>query len=89
MHYPYMFSIILETVIPPISGIQRSGHLRCPGTFVVAMVDAPTPQDPTNAQIRHSLGGNFALSSQDAQGLAMLTDSIPALSELKQPTPTA
>ncbi|KIJ54150.1 hypothetical protein M422DRAFT_775343 [Sphaerobolus stellatus SS14] len=61
-------------------------------TFVVAMVDpdAPTPEDPTDAQIRHFLGGNFKLKGHIATGLglgAALVNSTPALSEYRQPTP--
>ncbi|KAI5121060.1 hypothetical protein M0805_008576 [Coniferiporia weirii] len=81
-----------QTAIPPTFGIQRSAFSHnVGGNFVVAMVDldAPTPQAPTNAQIRHFLGGNFALERPDARGLALLTNSTPALSEFQQPTPPA
>ncbi|THH04117.1 hypothetical protein EW145_g5758 [Phellinidium pouzarii] len=81
-----------QTAIPPIFGIQNSAFSSAvKETFVVAMVDldAPTPQAPTNAQIRHFLGGNFALERPDAHGVALLTNSTPALSEFKQPTPPA
>ncbi|KAJ7643996.1 PEBP-like protein [Roridomyces roridus] len=56
-----------------------------PGPFVVATVDpdAPTPQAPTSAQIRHFLGGNF-----HNQG-GLLVNSTPAVSEFRQPTPPA
>ncbi|KAJ7625383.1 PEBP-like protein [Mycena polygramma] len=56
-----------------------------PGPFVVAAVDpdAPTPQAPTSAQIRHFLGGNFV-----NQG-GLLVNSTPAVSEFRQPTPPA
>ncbi|KAJ8080945.1 hypothetical protein PM082_017780 [Marasmius tenuissimus] len=55
------------------------------GQFVVATVDpdAPTPQDPTSAQIRHFLGGNF----NNAGG--NLRNTTPAISEFLQPTPPA
>ncbi|KAJ7486052.1 PEBP-like protein [Mycena galericulata] len=55
------------------------------GPFVVATVDpdAPTPQDPTMAQIRHFLGGNFFNEG------GLLVNSTPALSEFRQPTPPA
>ena len=52
-------------------------------------LDAPTPQQPTSAQIRHFLGGNFALGTPDANGLSLLSNSTPALSEFRQPTPPA
>jgi len=59
---------------------------KCQGPFVIATVDpdAPTPQDPTSAQIRHFLGGNF---TPDRSGL--LSNSTPAISEFRQPTPPA
>lgn len=55
------------------------------GPFVVATVDpdAPTPQDPTQAQIRHFLGGNFFNHG------GLLVNNTPALSEFLQPTPPA
>ncbi|KAJ7643975.1 phosphatidylethanolamine-binding protein, partial [Roridomyces roridus] len=55
------------------------------GPFVVATLDpdALTPQDPTLAQIRHFLGGNF----HNEGGL--LVNSTPAISEFLQPTPPA
>ncbi|KAJ7480631.1 PEBP-like protein [Mycena latifolia] len=55
------------------------------GPFVVATVDpdAPTPQDPTEAQIRHFLGGNFFNHG------GLLVNSTPAISEFLQPTPPA
>lgn len=55
-------------------------------------LDAPTPQMPTVAQIRHFLGGNFKLErriSEDRVGVALLTNSTPALTEFHQPTPPA
>ncbi|KAF9468739.1 phosphatidylethanolamine-binding protein, partial [Collybia nuda] len=57
------------------------------GPYVVATVDpdAPTPQMPTSAQIRHFLGGNFHMSSDSRR----LTNSTPAISEFLQPTPPA
>ncbi|KAJ7784372.1 PEBP-like protein [Mycena metata] len=55
------------------------------GPFVVAAVDpdAPTPQDPTSAQIRHFLGGNFLNDG------GLLKNTTPAISEFRQPTPPA
>ena len=52
-------------------------------------LDAPTPQDPTEAQIRHFLGGNFELGRTEPDGLALLSNSTPALSNFLQPTPPA
>ncbi|KAJ7723841.1 PEBP-like protein [Mycena maculata] len=56
-----------------------------PGPFVVATVDpdAPTPQDPTSAQIRHFLGGNFFNHG------SLLVNNTPAVSNFLQPTPPA
>ncbi|KAF5376833.1 hypothetical protein D9757_008895 [Collybiopsis confluens] len=58
------------------------------GPFVIAAVDpdAPTPQAPTNAEIRHFLGGNFVGSRGEPESL---TNSTPAISEFRQPTPPA
>jgi len=55
------------------------------GPFVVATVDpdALTPQDPTVAQIRHFLGGNFFNKG------GLLVNSTPAISDFLQPTPPA
>ncbi|KAJ6621844.1 PEBP-like protein [Mycena sp. CBHHK59/15] len=55
------------------------------GPFVVATVDpdAPTPQAPTSAQIRHFLGGNFF----NHDGL--LVNTTAAVSSFRQPTPPA
>ncbi|KAF8148255.1 phosphatidylethanolamine-binding protein [Crassisporium funariophilum] len=56
------------------------------GPFVVAAVDpdAPTPQTPTSAQIRHFLGGNFILEDS-----SLLTNKTAAISNFRQPTPPA
>jgi hypothetical protein len=58
------------------------------GPFVVAAVDldAPTPQAPTSAQIRHFLGGNFIRSPSKS---LLLSNTTPAISEFRQPTPPA
>ncbi|KAJ7781757.1 PEBP-like protein [Mycena maculata] len=55
------------------------------GPFVVATVDpdAPTPQDPTEAQVRHFLGGNFFNHG------GLLVNATPAVSNWRQPTPPA
>lgn len=54
--------------------------------FVIAAVDldAPTPQNPTSAQIRHFLGGNFFVSDSGD-----LLNTTAAISEFRQPTPPA
>ncbi|ETW81985.1 phosphatidylethanolamine binding protein [Heterobasidion irregulare TC 32-1] len=81
-----------KTAGPPTFGIHPHGSLEIPtGRFVVAMVDldAPTPQNPTSAQIRHFLGGDFSLGPVGLDGIAPLTNSTPALSHFLQPTPPA
>ena len=86
MKYP----TFLETAIPPTFAIQRTPFSNTPpGPLVIAMVDldAPTPQTPTNAQIRHFLGGNFDLTR--GFGLEPLRNATPAISQYRQPTPPA
>ncbi|KAH8114695.1 PEBP-like protein [Phellopilus nigrolimitatus] len=83
-----------QTAIPPVFGVQSSAFTRsvaASDSFVVAMVDLdpPIPQAPTEAEIRHFLGGNFALERPNAGGLSLLANSTPALSEFLQPTPPA
>ncbi|TBU58402.1 phosphatidylethanolamine-binding protein [Dichomitus squalens] len=59
-------------------------------TFVLAMVDpdAPTPQNPTEAEIRHLLAPNITLSGSLADG-ALLVNNTPAISDFLRPTPPA
>ncbi|KAI0750957.1 phosphatidylethanolamine-binding protein [Daedaleopsis nitida] len=59
-------------------------------TFVLAMVDpdAPTPQAPTSAQIRHLLAPNISLNGSAAEG-ALLVNNTPAISDFLRPTPPA
>ncbi|KAJ7480629.1 PEBP-like protein [Mycena latifolia] len=71
-----------DTAGPPsFRVVGNVGH----GPFVVATVDpdAPTPQDPSFAQIRHFLGGNFFNHN------GHLVNSTPAVSEFVQPAPPA
>jgi len=72
-----------STAGPPVFHVS---DINSRGPFVVATVDpdAPTPQNPTSAQIRHFLGGNFT----PGEG-GLLTNSTPAISEFRQPTPPA
>jgi len=75
-----------DTVGPPtFRVVGDAGN----GPFVVAAVDpdAPTPQDPTSAQIRHFLGGNFFAKKLETGSL--LVNVTPAISEFRQPTPPA
>ncbi|TFK22936.1 PEBP-like protein [Coprinopsis marcescibilis] len=58
------------------------------GPFVIASVDpdAPTPQDPTVAQIRHGLAGNFYLSNFGSSR-GGLKNKTSAITEWLQPNP--
>jgi len=60
------------------------------GPFVVATIDpdAPMPQDPTEAEVRHFLGGNFLAASLN-DGVRPLKNTTAAISPFKQPTPPA
>ncbi|KAF5374153.1 hypothetical protein D9615_008807 [Tricholomella constricta] len=60
------------------------------GPFVVAAVDpdAPTPQMPTSAQIRHLLAPNFSAAFPFAE-VHPLVNSTAAISPYRQPTPPA
>ncbi|KAF5362920.1 hypothetical protein D9758_007092 [Tetrapyrgos nigripes] len=75
-----------DTAGPPTFSIDPSTAAAAgPGPFVIAAIDpdAPTPQDPTNAQIRHFLGSDFTVNG------GALTNSTPAISPFRQPTPPA
>lgn len=55
-------------------------------------LDAPTPQDPSVAEIRHFLGGDFMLTGCGAgtsDGVALLSNTTSAVSEYVQPAPPA
>lgn len=73
-----------ETAHPPTFTIRGEGN---PGPFVVVAVDpdAPTPQSPTLAQIRHFLGGSFVPNASTF----VLSNSTAAVSEWLQPAPPA
>ncbi|KAJ3567083.1 hypothetical protein NP233_g6598 [Leucocoprinus birnbaumii] len=72
-----------STAGPPSFSVRGAASR---GPFVVAAVDpdAPTPQDPTSAEIRHFLGGNFV-----SDGSGLLHNGTAAVSEFLQPTPPA
>ncbi|KAE9402293.1 hypothetical protein BT96DRAFT_937261 [Gymnopus androsaceus JB14] len=62
-------SVLLEVAFPQTSGkdiILHSGDAGGKGPFVVAAIDpdAPTPQYPSVAEIRHFLGANFFASGE-------------------------
>ncbi|KAK7464751.1 hypothetical protein VKT23_005958 [Stygiomarasmius scandens] len=55
-------------------------------------LDAPSPTNHSNSQVRHFLGGNFRPSSAESVGslqVRALGNSTPAVSEFKQPSPTS
>ncbi|KAJ3790229.1 PEBP-like protein [Lentinula aff. detonsa] len=70
-----------QTGGPPTFSLSGSAGT---GPFVIAAVDpdAPTPVNPTEAQIRHFLGGNFTAGADGS-----LTNSTPAITEFLQPNP--
>lgn len=67
-----------------------SGNHLGEGPFVVTSVDpdAPTPQDPFLASVRHFLGGNFTPEEKDCDDVR-LVNSTSAVSEWLQPAPPA
>jgi phosphatidylethanolamine-binding protein (PEBP) family uncharacterized protein len=80
-HYRRLIRTRTDTAGPPIFHVAgKVGR----GPFVVATVDpdAPKPQSPSLAQIRHFLGGNFYLNCA-----GRLVNSTPAVSEFLQPAP--
>ncbi|KJA25687.1 hypothetical protein HYPSUDRAFT_374473 [Hypholoma sublateritium FD-334 SS-4] len=78
--------LVNETTRPPIFNIIKS---RSKGPFFIAIVDpdAPTPQKPIWAQIRHFLGGDFFLETPRIPTL--LSNNTEALSPFLQPVPPA
>ncbi|KIP01659.1 hypothetical protein PHLGIDRAFT_123158 [Phlebiopsis gigantea 11061_1 CR5-6] len=77
------------TVGPPHFAVH--GAIERSQKFVVATVDpdAPTPQDPTEAQIRHFLAGNFVPGVNIGNGDESLVNETAPLSGWLQPTPPA
>ncbi|KAF5347065.1 hypothetical protein D9758_011655 [Tetrapyrgos nigripes] len=57
--------------------------------FVIAFVDpdAPNPDDPSAANVRHFIGGDFIISSTQSSGTARLTNLSAALAEYVSPGP--
>lgn len=78
------------TVGPPIFAV-RDSFLTPSQSFVVAAVDpdAPTPQTPTEAQIRHFLGGDFHVQVAPTSRTERLVNTTAAISNFLQPTPPA
>ena len=77
------------TVGPPRFAVR--GNIAKSQKFVVATVDpdAPTPQNPTSAQIRHFLAGNFVRGAGLPFGEKALVHETVPLSGWLQPTPPA
>ncbi|KAJ7464975.1 PEBP-like protein, partial [Mycena galericulata] len=79
--------LVNDTAGPPTFRLEENAPSLGRGPFVVAMVDpdAPTPQAPIYAQLRHFLGGSgdFYLGGDGCQ----LVNSTPAISEFVQPAP--
>jgi phosphatidylethanolamine-binding protein len=71
-----------QTAGPPTFAVN--GNAGSSGPFVLAMVDpdAPTPVNPTEAQIRHLLAGNLTAGADGT-----LTNSTPAITDFLQPNP--
>lgn len=76
------------TAGPPSFAVAGSAGA---GPFVVAAVDpdAPTPQSPTSAQIRHLLAPNFAARNNPSADIHPLVNSTAAISPYRQPNPPA
>lgn len=86
----------VETALAPTFGIRPFGSTLDPGVgpFVVSMVDldAPIPQDPSLAEIRHFLGGDFMLTgcgTGSSDGVALFSNTSAAISDYVQPAPPA
>ena len=81
---------IIENALRPTVSLTSNDTSLTSQTFVLAMVDpdAPTPQSPTEAEIRHLLAPNITLSGSLADG-ALLVNNTPAISDFLRPTPPA
>ncbi|KAI0720274.1 phosphatidylethanolamine-binding protein [Cerioporus squamosus] len=79
-----------QTALRPTVSFTSNTTTFAQQTFVLAMVDpdAPTPQNPTVAQIRHLLAPNITLNGSLASG-ALLVNNSPAISDFQRPTPPA
>ncbi|KAI0692726.1 PEBP-like protein [Cytidiella melzeri] len=80
-----------QTVGPPQFAVTGDAGLELGQRFVVATVDpdAPTPQSPTSAQIRHFLSGDFVLTPGFPFEDRRLVNLTAPLSQWLQPTPPA
>ncbi|KAI0722821.1 phosphatidylethanolamine-binding protein [Earliella scabrosa] len=79
-----------QTALRPTVFFQTNVTMFVEQTYVLAMVDpdAPTPQTPTLAQIRHLVAPDITVNGSLAQG-GLLVNSTPAISEFRRPTPPA
>lgn len=86
----------IETGLPPQFSVDKnslSTALKHEPLVLAALdLDAPTPQNPYAAQVRHFLGGDFRVQQPAylASGRSFpLANSTPALSDWLQPAPPA
>ncbi|KAK0487069.1 PEBP-like protein [Armillaria novae-zelandiae] len=95
---PFDPRFILEVSLPQTSGsaivlkagvqLPRNATVGPPSFTLVGLDARDGPFNPTNAQVRHFLGGNFE-PSRLSRGRAILTNTTAAVSNWRQPTPTA
>lgn len=78
----------IVTFVPPQFAVR--GAIPPTQRFVVAAVDpdAPTPQDPVLAQLRHLLAGNLVPGATTGSEQTELVSDTPPLSGWIQPTPS-
>nr|VWO99280.1 N/A [Ganoderma boninense] len=81
---------LAENALRPTVSLTSNDTTFAQQTFVLAMVDpdAPTPQAPTVAEIRHLLAPNITVSGTLASG-ALLVNNTPAISDFLRPSPPA
>lgn len=79
-----------ETALRPTVFFQTNVTMFVEQTYLLAMVDpdAPTPQTPTSAQIRHLIAPDITVNGSLAQG-GLLVNNTPAISNFLRPTPPA
>ena len=65
------------------------GNIRDTDMFVIAAVDpdAPTPQHPTDAQMRDFLGANFVRGADLGNGFMALMNRVAPITGWQQPNP--
>ncbi|EJD46576.1 PEBP-like protein [Auricularia subglabra TFB-10046 SS5] len=92
--FPGTGAFAAGTLLTPAQARQRPtfaipAALGAGKTFLVAEVDpdAPTPQNPSSAQIRHFLAPDFVLAA--GSGATTLVNGTRALSDYRGPSPPA